>query len=185
LFSIEVTSTYYSVQHLWKSLFASVCGALVFRGLRDTGSLGQGFEKTGFADMEQIMHNGEIYAFGVLGIICGLVGAAFVTATSSLITLVRELRETISRHGSRRRLLLERQRQRGGVGGNDGKGGIMDCPCTLLRCDFSSHAALEILLSRYGYTLLVAFSSAMLTFPFGFFRSAPQEVINELFRPSR
>jgi len=40
---------------------------------------------------------------------------------------------------------------------------------------------LAALLSRYGYTLIVAFTSAMLTFPFGFFRSSPQEVINQLF----
>ena len=44
--------------------------------------------------------------------------------------------------------------------------------------------ALAALLSRYGYTLLVAASSAMLTFPFGFFRSSPQEVINELSSPN-
>jgi len=44
--------------------------------------------------------------------------------------------------------------------------------------------ALSVLLSRYGYTLVVAFTSAMLTFPFGFFRSAPEDVINELFGAS-
>ena len=42
-------------------------------------------------------------------------------------------------------------------------------------------SAIAALLSRYGYTLVVAFTSAMLTFPFGFFRSSPQEVTNELF----
>ena len=42
-------------------------------------------------------------------------------------------------------------------------------------------ARLAALLSRYGYTLVVAFTSAMLAFPFGFFRSSPREVTNELF----
>ena len=40
------------------------------------------------------------------------------------------------------------------------------------RC--SARGVLRAMLSRYGYTLLVAFTSAMLTFPFGFFRSSPQ-----------
>jgi H+/Cl- antiporter ClcA len=160
-------------------MFAAVCGTLVFRGLRDRGALGKGFDKTSFADMDQIMHNGEIFAFALLGAICGLVGALFVHATSSLIVLVRQLRETLASHGSRRRLV-------------GGRGGAKPLPFEslsglgrMLRGDFSSHAALELLLSRYGYTLVVAFSSAMLTFPFGFFRSPPQEVINELFRPNR
>ena len=44
----------------------------------------------------------------------------------------------------------------------------------LLSC--SSARVFSMLLSRYGYTLLVALTSAMLTFPFGFFRSSPEEV---------
>ena len=40
---------------------------------------------------------------------------------------------------------------------------------------------MEAVLSRYGYTLMVAFTSAMLTFPFGFFRSSAEEVVNALF----
>ena len=47
----------------------------------------------------------------------------------------------------------------------------------------SARALLSALLSRYGYTLVVAFATAMLTFPFGFFRSSPQDVTNELFQP--
>ena len=47
----------------------------------------------------------------------------------------------------------------------------------------SARALLSALLSRYGYTLVVAFATAMLTFPFGFFRSSPQDVTNELVQP--
>ena len=47
----------------------------------------------------------------------------------------------------------------------------------------SARSLLSALLSRYGYTLVVAFATAMLTFPFGFFRSSPQDVTNELVQP--
>ena len=39
LFSIEVTSTFYSISHLWKAMYTSVCGALLFRVSREYGSL--------------------------------------------------------------------------------------------------------------------------------------------------
>ena len=47
----------------------------------------------------------------------------------------------------------------------------------------SVQSLLSALLSRYGYTLVVALATAMLTYPFGFFRSSPQDVTNELFQP--
>ena len=47
----------------------------------------------------------------------------------------------------------------------------------------SVQSLLSALLSRYGYTSVVAFATAMLTYPFGFFRSSPQDVTNELFQP--
>jgi H+/Cl- antiporter ClcA len=39
LFSIEVTSTYYSISHLWKAFFTAVCGTLFVRLVRAYGSL--------------------------------------------------------------------------------------------------------------------------------------------------
>ena len=36
--------------------------------------------------------SGEIYAFLLLGVLCGVLGAAFVHATASTILLVRKLR---------------------------------------------------------------------------------------------
>ncbi|EOD41781.1 hypothetical protein EMIHUDRAFT_95008 [Emiliania huxleyi CCMP1516] len=155
LFSIEVTSTYYSVQHLWKSLFASVCGALVFRGMRDTGSLGQGFRKTDFGDMDQLLHNGEIYAFALLGCVCGLVGAGFVHATSSLISLV----------ASRIEALL---------------GFDVLAP---LRGDCSSATALEALLSRYG-PLPSRCGIRIRALQLALREDTHSAVINELFRPN-
>ena len=156
LFSIEVTATYYSVSHLWKAMFTAVCGAWVFRVSRDMGSLAL-FNLTNFSDMGELLYNGEIYAFALLGVLMGMLGAAFVHATASLVQLVRQLRNSLE------------------VVEPPGKAQRWPCSaCTLQRL-------LAALLSRYGYTLVVAFTSAMLTFPFGFFRSSPQEVINELF----
>lgn len=42
LFSIEVTSTYYSISHLWKAMFTAVCGSLLFHITRDFGHLAVG-----------------------------------------------------------------------------------------------------------------------------------------------
>lgn len=156
LFSIEVTATYYSVSHLWKAMFTAVCGAWVFRVSRDMGSLAL-FNLTNFSDMGELLYNGEIYAFALLGVLMGLLGAAFVHATASLVQLVRHLRSSIE---------------------------VVEPPGKTERRPWSActlQRLLAALLSRYGYTLVVAFTSAMLTFPFGFFRSSPQEVINELF----
>jgi len=55
LFSIEVTSTYYSISHLWKAMFTAVCGSLLFHVTRDYGELAL-FQLTNFnaADMGQV-----------------------------------------------------------------------------------------------------------------------------------
>ncbi|KAL3920693.1 MAG: hypothetical protein SGPRY_005163 [Prymnesium sp.] len=136
LFSIEVTSTYYSISHLWKAMFTAVCGSLLFHITRDFGHLAL-FQLTNFdTEMGKVLLNGEMIAFAFLGVLCGLMGAAFVHATSSL------LRRVAAGH---------------------------DSTCT-------SQHVVSLLLSRYGYTLIVAFTSAMLTFPFGFFRSPPEVV---------
>lgn len=61
LFSIEVTASYYSIEHLWKAMFTSVCGALVFRVSRDYGALSL-FQLTGFQrqDLGDLLVNGEM-----------------------------------------------------------------------------------------------------------------------------
>ena len=111
LFSIEVTCTYYSVSHLWKAMFTAVCGALVFRGAeRTTGS--KAFSITDFGDMSELLYNGEIFAFGFLGAFCGLLGAAFVHATASLVRLVRTLRKRLGRGARRARQARRRRRRR-------------------------------------------------------------------------
>ena len=80
LFSIEVTATYYSVAHLWKAMFTAVAAAIVFRVTRDMSSLAL-FNVTDFNDMGELLYNGEIYAFALLGVLMGALGAAFVHTT--------------------------------------------------------------------------------------------------------
>ena len=47
LFSIEVTASFYSINHLWKAMFTAVTGAAVFRGIRMFGSF-ELFDLTNF-----------------------------------------------------------------------------------------------------------------------------------------
>jgi H+/Cl- antiporter ClcA len=303
LFSIEVTASYYSIAHLWKAMFTSVCGALVFKISRDYGSL-KLFDLTDFAaqDLGDLFFNGEMTAFAILGVLCGLLGAAFVHSTASLVRLIRQLRLIIDDsppHSATRRRrrgaaassslqapsesphsslmgviggghqrapppppttpapgapleaarAFANRRQSGLRGSAVGLGGF----ASVRRESVDSNAAddddhehghadlfnggastassrgggatpvtpgprsahdkattrleglavalsgrvsrlrhfrctrrdvMAAMLSRYGYTLLVAFTSAMLTFPFGFFRTSPEDVINALFGAS-
>ena len=97
LFSIEVTSSSYSIQHLWKAMFTSVCGALVFRLSRNYGALAL-FRLTEFAtqDLGDLLLNGEMGAFALLGVLCGVLGAAFVHAVAALVRAVRRVRAAVA-----------------------------------------------------------------------------------------
>ena len=179
LFSIEVTSTYYSISHLWKAMFTSVSGAVAFQLARDYGSLSL-FHLTDFEtqDLAELMRNGEMYAFLLLGVLCGVLGAAFVHATSSLVLLVRQLRTAVLE----RQAALRSRRAQGGArcAARGARGGIRGRLDEALASDWALSLS-GMLLSRYGYTLLAAVGTAMLTFPFGFFRSSTEEVVNDLF----
>ncbi len=235
------------------------------------------------AGLSAVLYTGEIYAFALLGVLCGMLGAAFVHATASLVQLVRQLRASLkpSSRVPRRRRDLPSPRTapggpphfglRAGTGAADGASGAGTCarpngvavayagaplapadvahdtpagagapptlsspsPPTLSSsspslsdadrrsfgtssrdvtatasgggggggggcdgCDgcgcmsgggggpscsdglaCTAESVFAALLSRYGYTLVVAFTSAMLTFPFGFFGSSPEDVI--------
>ena len=71
LFSMEVTSTYYMISNIWKAFFAAVIGAV----------LGKVFGTTGVVslfstDFEPLPYdNVELVIFGVLGMLCGVLGA--------------------------------------------------------------------------------------------------------------
>lgn len=275
LFSIEVTASFYSIHHLWKAMFTSVCGAAVFRASRVFGSL-KLFDLTNFQtqDLGDLLFNGEMYAFAILGVLCGVLGAAFVNAVASLVTLIRQLR-TIVAHAptslgrpgmtapadgpaprgggvtsgalptdeggaalsawpNLTRTRSSIQGAMAGLGGGlfhdgasyeggadagaygakfssggghssmglvgSGSDGVSTDASILRRVGLRLFRSLRAgdawarlkarctwrglmaaMLSRYGYTLMVAFTSAMLTFPFGFFRAPPEEVVNALF----
>lgn len=77
LFSVEVVSTYYLVDNLWKSFFASLCGAVVIRFASLAGSFGllilfnNNFEMRTY-DLP------ELVLFSIVGIVGGMLGGALV-----------------------------------------------------------------------------------------------------------
>ena len=116
LFSIEVTASSYSIGHLWKAMFTSVAGALVFRVKRDRDKV-QGslklFQLTEFStqDLGVLLYNGEMGAFALLGVLCGLIGAAFVHVTAANVRLVRQIRKVVDKGD-------------GGMGGGSGSSSV-------------------------------------------------------------
>eukprot|EP00698_Gefionella_okellyi_P006779 TRINITY_DN1627_c0_g2_i1.p1 TRINITY_DN1627_c0_g2~~TRINITY_DN1627_c0_g2_i1.p1 ORF type:complete len:779 (+),score=145.57 TRINITY_DN1627_c0_g2_i1:43-2379(+) len=74
LFSIEVTSTYYLVQNYWKGFFCAVCGALLVHLIGGTSELK--LFTTNFSP--QPYDYLELFAYCLLGVISGLIGALWV-----------------------------------------------------------------------------------------------------------
>ena len=81
LFSIEVTSTYYVVNNLWKAFFCSVTCCAVFMMMK-FNAIADLLTNTKF---EYFEFDWEVCSYAVLGIICGVVGAVFVHMTHRLI----------------------------------------------------------------------------------------------------
>lgn len=81
LFSIEVTSTYFAVRDYWRAFFGSVMAALVFRisavFWKDEETLTALFRTNFRVDFPFDLQ--EIIAFVVIGIVCGLAAANFVS----------------------------------------------------------------------------------------------------------
>ena len=74
LFSIEVTTTHYMVSHLPQATFAAACGALLVKAI----GWGNRFELFSTTFKEDKDHTLIFYfLFIALGIMCGVVGAAF------------------------------------------------------------------------------------------------------------
>lgn len=88
LFSIEVTSTYYLVHHLWKGFFCAVSGALVVRLL---GSMG--LVALFSTEFDVLPYSpGELVVFMVLGVVFGFLAVLFITMVSWMSTLKRRFR---------------------------------------------------------------------------------------------
>ncbi|CAG9814810.1 unnamed protein product [Phaedon cochleariae] len=91
LFSIEVTTTYFAVRNYWRGFFTAVCGATTFRLLAvwfqraDTVSA---VFKTDFF-MEFPFDPQELFAFALMGVICGLGGALYVWMHRKYVMFMR------------------------------------------------------------------------------------------------
>lgn len=96
LFSVEVTSTYYMVENLWKGFWCAMCGALVIRLLAEFGfqvgliSLFR-LNDNAFATVE-LYDWQELFIFALVGITGGIIGAAFVKATKFMILFTNQIR---------------------------------------------------------------------------------------------
>eukprot|EP01095_Lingulamoeba_sp_RSL-Kostka_P004541 TRINITY_DN15776_c0_g1_i1.p1 TRINITY_DN15776_c0_g1~~TRINITY_DN15776_c0_g1_i1.p1 ORF type:complete len:786 (+),score=233.63 TRINITY_DN15776_c0_g1_i1:46-2403(+) len=85
LFSIEVTTTYFVMQNLWKSFFCAVCGALIVKLGGQQGLIAMfstSFESNSY-------HYWELIVFALIGITGGYLGAWFVKIVLKLVRLRR------------------------------------------------------------------------------------------------
>ncbi|TKR58525.1 hypothetical protein L596_029955 [Steinernema carpocapsae] len=91
LFSIEVTTMYFSVRNYWRGFFAAVCGATVFRLLRvflnDSEVTVVAFYQTHFPKDAFVPE--ELPFFALIGLICGFMGAGFIILYRSLVMFLR------------------------------------------------------------------------------------------------
>ncbi|XP_037891315.1 chloride channel protein 2 isoform X4 [Glossina fuscipes] len=91
LFSIEVTTTYFAVRNYWRGFFAAVCGATVFRLLAvwfqnlDTV---RAIFLTNFTT-EFPFDPQELFVFALMGLICGIGGAAYVWVHRRYVLFMR------------------------------------------------------------------------------------------------
>uniref|UniRef100_A0A914Y9N8 Chloride channel protein n=1 Tax=Panagrolaimus superbus TaxID=310955 RepID=A0A914Y9N8_9BILA len=94
LFSIEVTTMYFSVRNYWRGFFAAACGATVFRILRvivfksETTLLAMyqtHFPKDGFEPE-------ELPFFALIGVFAGFLGVLFIAVYRGLVMFLRQNR---------------------------------------------------------------------------------------------
>ena len=75
LFSIEVTSTYYVVGNLWKAFFCACWCVVAFKLMESMGIM-MIYEDTHFDNFKFLSY--DMFAYALLGILCGGLGALFV-----------------------------------------------------------------------------------------------------------
>lgn len=91
LFSIEVTTTYFAVRNYWRGFFGAVCGATFFRLLavwfQKADTLTAMF-LTNF-QLDFPYDPQELIAFAMIGVLCGLGGAAYVWIHRQYVLFMR------------------------------------------------------------------------------------------------
>ncbi|EYC37323.1 hypothetical protein Y032_0804g2433 [Ancylostoma ceylanicum] len=91
LFSIEVTTMYFSVRSYWRGFFAACCGAITIRLLRgflvQTEVTINAFFQTSFAPDAFAVN--ELPLFVVLGIVCGVLGALYISLYRTVVLFLR------------------------------------------------------------------------------------------------
>ncbi|GMR34365.1 hypothetical protein PMAYCL1PPCAC_04560, partial [Pristionchus mayeri] len=105
LFSIEVTSVYFAVRNYWRGFFSSACAAIItriflpiMRGSEDPGIYA--FFQTMFPKGRAFIVE-ELPIFALIGIICGLLGAAYVRLHRRVVLWLRRnwcSKKTFQRH---------------------------------------------------------------------------------------
>ncbi|XP_039291627.1 chloride channel protein 2 isoform X2 [Nilaparvata lugens] len=91
LFSIEVTTVYFAVRNYWRGFFSAVCSATVFRLFavwfqkEDTV---KSFFQTNFS-MDFPFDPQELVVYALMGIVCGLGGAAYVWSHRQYVLFMR------------------------------------------------------------------------------------------------
>ncbi|CAD5228660.1 unnamed protein product [Bursaphelenchus okinawaensis] len=92
LFSIEVTTMYFSVRNYWRGFFAAACGATVFRLLRvvllHSEATLVAFYQTDFP--KDAFEYEELPFFALIGVICGFVAATYIIFYRSLVMFLRQ-----------------------------------------------------------------------------------------------
>lgn len=83
IFSIEVATTYYMISNLWKAFFAATFCILAFRYIEVFSTI-ELFDKTQF---EAVELDKEIIFFGILGVLCGLLGTVLINILTRVIFL--------------------------------------------------------------------------------------------------
>ncbi|KAM6296209.1 chloride channel protein ClC-Kb-like [Aegotheles albertisi] len=96
LFSIEVMSSHFAVRDYWRGFFAATCGAFMFQLLAvfnsEQESIAAVFKSDYKIDFPFDLL--ETFFFGILGVLCGLLGCAYLFCQRWLLATVKENRLT-------------------------------------------------------------------------------------------
>ncbi|CCD73176.1 Chloride channel protein [Caenorhabditis elegans] len=91
LFSIEVTTMYFSVRSYWRGFFAACCGATTIRLLRayvvETEVTVSAFYQTSFRP--DAFSVDELPLFALLGLLCGILGAGYISLYRCVVLFLR------------------------------------------------------------------------------------------------